>query len=368
MARPIYHVLSRGEKLGAVVYPKNAFKLKALFAHLFTNRTTTVDGTRYLVNQGTDGVDAVMHTGQGVYSNGIDDELLVSGYIAQYIHWKDGVFTVTEINNTVTDYNLISAAGIYQWALLTNTTLTTTELSNIEQNPELALYWDNDVLTSDYFDTTKVFEWYPFTENVSAGGYYRNHALPIPSNLFDGFTTVQASWTDNLDGSYTGLNVSDFGLRDLRVDFGFALINYVLDFKVKNYSRGNIGNFGNALAIPISITEDGQYRAVLKGNTTVLTLFGFDNFTGILYDIKVYPLASSGLTPLANWTPTTSTNAQQLTTGYQCALQELGSFGLPINPVTIDVKADSLADAQAQFTSENGLTLTDNAGTLELYK
>lgn len=342
----------------------------AKFAHLFTNKTTTVGDTRYLVNQG-EGANAVMHTGQGVYSNGNDNSLLISGYIAQYIHWKDGVFTVTEINANVTDYNLIANSGIYQWALLTNTALTATELNNIKQNPELALYWNNGVLTSDYFDIAKVFEWYPMTENVSAGGYYRNHALPAPINLisddFNDFTLT--TWV--IDGDSISIDTT-LGWQKARYDLPKPLVggDYLFDIEITSLTAGELsigmvksGNGYESITPKLTFTIAGSYKiyaTIPEGVLALYTECRDPGATGTVKTLKAYPLANSGYSPLTNWTKTTSTNAQQLATGYQCALQELDSFGLPTG------KPDGLLHGDGRGYIEGSVALPE-VYELDLY-
>jgi hypothetical protein len=69
-----------------------------------------------------------------------------------------------------------------------------------------------------------------------------------------------------------------------------------------------------------------------------------------------------------NWTSTMHTNVADHSHGIQTALLEQDANGVPTGLATIDVQATDFTDAQTQFSSENGLTLTDNAGTWELTK
>ena len=96
-------------------------------------------------------------------------------------------------------------------------------------------------------------------------------------------------------------------------------------------------------------------------SSTVGIKAAFDN-------VKVHPLTNSSLSTITNYADTMRTNAQALSYGYQNALVEQNAIGVTTGLANIDVKATDFADAQAQFLSENGLTLTDNAGTWEITK
>jgi len=253
--------------------------------------------------------------------------------------------------------------------------LTPAERQAHYNNPEQTLYWDNGVLKSDILDQATIDSmqagngfWYPLTDK---GPYYRNHALPIPGNLVtSAFTPSDATWI--VDGENFTSN-STTGYAYVQADcVNTGVDDVFVEIKISNYVSGSVRiqlSLGDVNADSGVYTSNGVYRVKIAAQSnTVIRVQAVNGFVGEVELINFYPLANSGLTPLVNWTSTTSTNASQLSTGYQCALVEQDAFGLPTNPVTIDVKADSLADAQAQFLSENGLTLTDNAGTLELYK
>jgi hypothetical protein len=62
------------------------------------------------------------------------------------------------------------------------------------------------------------------------------------------------------------------------------------------------------------------------------------------------------------------TNVADHSHGIQTALLDQDANGVPTGLTSIDVQATDFADAQTQFTNENGLTLTDNSGTWELTK
>jgi len=400
------------------------FARRNLFAHLFTNKTTIVDGTRYLVNEGSDGVDAIMHTGHGAYFNGTDNNLEMKSPAGQSItqgtllvhadcngqyytdhnilgnDWNyrieylpqdgsvgirigyqtntvrfyvlpknatnaniavtvtdDGYVTVHSEYASETKFMDAACAFHYTWymasrkvdadfspitghnaTLIPDKVFTREEFLSHYNNPEQTLYWDNGVLKSSILDQATIDSmqagngfWCPMTENISAGGYYRNHALAMPTNTLPSETpdVIQAVWTDNLDGSFTcsvGTGRDLQWLGDASLD-----LPYIVEVEIFNYSAGSLYAWGGG-AVAVG-SANGFYRVLISGNVSgrYLTLYSLNgNFVGSIRNIKVYPLANSGLAPLVNWTSTTSTNASQLTTGYQCALQELDSFGLPI--------------------------------------
>jgi len=82
---------------------------------------------------------------------------------------------------------------------------------------------------------------------------------------------------------------------------------------------------------------------------------------------QVYDLATKTTKTITNWSASVHSNYTP-NGGYQNALITQDANGSHTGLATIDVEADTFLDAQTQFTDENGLTLTDNAGQWEIAK
>lgn len=284
-----------------------------------------------------------------VVTNFQDFSLYANGEFAKAIttpsYYKPASFNYIAARNGSACYT-----GILDYCTIIPKALTAQEISNHCNNPEQTLYWDNGTLKSDILDQATIDSmqagngfWYPLTENVSAGGYYRNHALPMAVNkVSDDFSLwfqPSGGWTVNADGSATMAFIDSWTPLGYEIE-GFIQQDYIIEFELTDVTGSvrcaSLPSDYNAAQIGIvisSITSNGVYRA-LHNSTNSVIAFGRQYNEGggscTVKSVKVYPLANSGLTPLTNYTETTSTNAQQLTSGYQCALQELDPFGLPI--------------------------------------
>jgi hypothetical protein len=180
---------------------------------------------------------------------------------------------------------------------------------------------------------------------------------------------------------------------------GYAQASTVVDFSITNMyfaSRGNVGHFSKVifrsainlpeysftqqdLAAHLQNPERTVYleNGVLKsdilpqvtldkmaaGNGFAYLMTENENCSGYLTDI-----CTNTTSAVENWSSTMHTNVADHSHGIQTALLEQDANGVPTGLATIDVQATDFTDAQTQFSSENGLTLTDNAGTWELTK
>ena len=172
---------------------------------------TLSDGTRELVNSGTSATNAVLKTGQGLFFDGTSQYIELNGYVAQLIYFKDGVFTVNEINATLTGYqfglanggNGIAIVGAVSMLLASPSTFDSTTLDLIKNNPEKSIYRENGVLKSaflpqatlDAMEAGNGFA-YLMNENTSASDYATDISKPMPSNLVvnGGFDVNYDNW------------------------------------------------------------------------------------------------------------------------------------------------------------------------------
>jgi hypothetical protein len=180
---------------------------------------------------------------------------------------------------------------------------------------------------------------------------------------------------------------------------GYAQGSTVVNFTTTDMylaSRGNVGNFSqvifrSAINLPeYSFTqqdfaahlqnpertvylENGTLKSdilpqatldsMAAGNGFAYLMTENENCSGYLTDI-----CTNTTSAVENWSSTMHTNVADHSHGVQTALLEQDANGVPTGLATIDVQATDFTDAQTQFSSENGLTLTDNAGTWELTK
>lgn len=429
----------------------------ALFAHLFTNKTTTIDGTRYLVNQG-EGENAVMHTGQGVYfagdnhlktgikpnTNGDITVLMTAsvsnianatawgvlktrnfllglreteavfaagGLTARHTHGLsvgDTVETACVYDKTNNEIRLYingqlvaseqgSLVGqlyiqdIYIGAFNANGSLTNfangvhgnfyylTEALTGEQvlahynKPENTLYWDSGLLSSEVFNVSNAVMWLPFSDKEGTLEYKRNHIFPITSeNLVDITTPTYPSsdWAHVGDAVYD-INTSTFSSISWLLPDDF-LAPYAVEFEITQYVSGELRGY-NQGGLQGSVVSGIGHKSLtlITGDTvTRLGITARGSFVGQIKMLRIYPLADNEMLPLINWTSSTTTNASQLTTGFQTVLVEQDNLGLPIALKTYNIQVaegGTLIDLN-NAANPQGLNFVDNAGTLEVYK
>jgi hypothetical protein len=111
------------------------------------------------------------------------------------------------------------------------------------------------------------------------------------------------------------------------------------------------------------ILPQATLDSMAAGNGFAYLMTENENCSGNLTNI-----CTNTTSAVINWSSTMHTNVADHSHGIQTALLEQDANGVPTGLTSIDVQATDFADAQTQFSSENGLTLTDNAGTWELTK
>jgi hypothetical protein len=111
------------------------------------------------------------------------------------------------------------------------------------------------------------------------------------------------------------------------------------------------------------ILPQATLDSMAAGNGFAYLLTENENCNGNLTNI-----CTNTTSAVENWSSTMHTNVADHSHGIQTALLEQDANGVPTGLTSIDVQATDFADAQTQFSSENGLTLTDNAGIWELTK
>jgi hypothetical protein len=109
------------------------------------------------------------------------------------------------------------------------------------------------------------------------------------------------------------------------------------------------------------ILPQATLDSMAAGNGFAYLMTENENCSGYLTDI-----CTNTTSAVENWSSTMHTNVADHSHGVQTALLEQDANGVPTGLATIDVQATDFTDAQTQFSSENGLALTDNEGTLEL--
>jgi hypothetical protein len=109
------------------------------------------------------------------------------------------------------------------------------------------------------------------------------------------------------------------------------------------------------------ILPQATLDSMAAGNGFAYLMTENENCSGYLTDI-----CTNTTSAVINWSSTMHTNVADHSHGIQTALLDQDIFGVPTGLTSIDVQAKDFADAQTQFSNENGLALTDNEGTLEL--
>ena len=383
----------RGFNIGTSMFHKpsigrsfvKGFNLKKIiqFLHKFTNQTTTIAGERYFVNEGTNGIDALMHFGQGLRTNSIDQGFSVDLVAGSFLYVKDSVLTHEEI--TTPETRVID--GEHIWQNLINTpsfVFSAPQIESHRQNPENTLYWDNGVLKSDILEQETIGSmqagngfWYPMTEQTTAGAYLRNHALPFDVSDVPDFNVFE---TRSLTVTPLGGSTYEFNSVDLWHVLRFAVSStartgyQVVEFEITEYTSGvlrpqlmDFADKNQLLAnFVLTINETGVYRLVAYaedyGYVRFLSVGNHGGFVGKIKILNTYALENSTLTPITNYSDTMRTNAQQLTTGYQTALVELDDFGLPIG------KPDGLLYGDGRgYINTNGMLRVDGDFYLDVY-
>jgi hypothetical protein len=256
-------------------------------------------------------------------------------------------------------------------------------------NPEQTLYRENGVLKSAFLPQATLDDMeagngfaYLMNENVSAGAYVTDICKPFSSNLIinGGFDTDTNGWfqtggatitSDNGRLKIVGTESNSRVNSDSQPTLN-AGIEYICEFYAENVDGSNarLVLFSNGYTEnkQANVTYAGWYRFAFTPTATGTGEIWAMSGIGTTYfdNIRVYE--NTNLSTITNYADTMRTNAQALPYGYQNALVEQDAFGVTTGLASIDVKADDFADAQAQFLSENGLTLTDNAGVWEITK
>jgi hypothetical protein len=119
--------------------------------------------------------------------------------------------------------------------------------------------------------------------------------------------------------------------------------------------------------------ENGVLKSDILPQATLDLMAAGNGFAYLMTDNEgsngnLTNICTNTTSPVENWSSTMHTNVADQSHGIQTALLDQDSFGVPTGLATIDVQATDFTDAQTQFSSENGLTLTDNAGSWELTK
>jgi hypothetical protein len=248
------------------------------------------------------------------------------------------------------------------------------------QNPERTVYLENSVLKSDILPQATLDSMaagngfaYLMTENISSRGYLTDITKTKADNLLtDPLTQIDANSAftklDAINGVYS-INTTSY--KDLRFSIsGYTEQFIVVEWEIFDYVGGDFFinlDGGTSVVNSYAVSGNGFHRKVLYNtdNTRVdLSTHGY--FNGSIRNIYVAPLNNSNIAAVENWSSTMHTNVADHSHGIQTALLDQDIFGVPTGLTSIDVQAKDFADAQTQFSNENGLALTDNEGTLEL--
>jgi hypothetical protein len=365
-------------KFGSPLQKAIAFLLK------FTNQATTnaATGVRELVNTGTNGVNATIYGGQGLDGAG-STLTIATGYThngttpftyrrwAELVGWEHFIFTGTGdvshyINTVVQADVLLSSLDLSTIAigqriekdyLLVEQVFTTADILADYLNPEKTAYWVGSTFTSDISGVaTSTVYWYPFCDNVNSVDqnnihYSANACLPRPANAVTngGFDTdtdwSKSAWWTISGGVATMPNTDTFYPLESSGHTFTAEIKYTIEFEVLAITGAFGIRLSNGGDTPVgyvnqSITTTGLYRLSVTPsidcNTIAFARGAPDSFASFTIDnVKVYPYAGSGLTPINGMTTTTPrTNAAQIQYGLQMPLLTYDAFGVPTGLVT----------------------------------
>jgi hypothetical protein len=178
---------------------------------------------------------------------------------------------------------------------------------------------------------------------------------------------------------------------------GYAQASTVVNFSITNMylaSRGNVNRFSQAIfrsAINLpeySFTqqdlaahlqnpertvylENGTLKSDILPQATLDSMAAGNGFAYLMTENEnsngnLTNICTNTTSAIENWSSTMHTNVADHSHGIQTALLDQDANGVPTGIATIDVQAADFADAQTQFSNENGLSLTDNEGILEL--
>jgi hypothetical protein len=190
------------------------------------------------------------------------------------------------------------------------------------------------------------------------------------------------------EGIHTCMYEGQIGYAQADTGFAFAATNMYLA------SRGNAGSFSqvifrSAINLPeYSFTqqdlaahlqnpertvylENGTLKSDILPQVTLDKMAAGDGFAYLMTENEncngnLTNICTNTTSSVVNWSSTMHTNVADRSHGIQTALLEQDANGVPTGLTSIDVQATDFADAQTQFSNENGLALTDNEGTLEL--
>lgn len=281
-------------------------------------------------------------------------------------------------NGSVTNYHSGYQSGFYYIPAK----VTAQEVLAHCNNPVDTLYKVNGVLTSglpsitqDVLDAMVAGQgrWYPMTE-LCKGNAVKNHLYGDTVSELSDFSTPDIMTSDIVNegaGRYS-FNTTEF--RTLGFDLQPASGAKVVEFEITSYTSGVIRTvlIGSTNDSTSDLTEEGVYRITLDTDSITsvrfLTIGSLGGFVGVVKVNSVYTPLDFHFNLINGSLETTHTGTQEQSTGYQTAFVNQDQFGLPLGKTVIDVEAVDLENAQAQFLSENGLTLIDNAGDLEITK
>jgi hypothetical protein len=262
------------------------------------------------------------------------------------------------------------------------------------QNPERTVYLENGVLKSDILPQVTLDKMaagtgfaYLMTENENSNGYLRNLAISDSLALLD---NVSSDWiagrgnstiTYDADGVIATKSTTTTFAPAIQLSGIEAFKPIVIELEIENPS--NLTVYPRA-GDSQEMTGGGVVTLIPESNETYIKVLG--SFTpdvdylwvglavvggSIGQSVKITKCRAFYLTdnyyqPVENWSSTMHTNVADYSHGIQTALLDQDANGVPTGLASIDVQADDFADAQTQFSNENGLALTDNEGILEL--
>jgi hypothetical protein len=374
------------------------------FTYVFDGTAyTDVNGDRYLENvSGTQDIKLV--SGRGLEFNGVDQYIELNGYVNQLIYFKDGVFTVDVIDSVLSGYqfgvnnggNGIVISGVVNTFIASPIEFDAATLEQIRLNPERTVYLENGVLKSDILPQATLDSMaasngfaYLMTENESCNGYLRNLATSDSLALLD---NVSSDWiagrgkstiTYDADGVIATKSTTTTFAPAIQLSGIEAFKPIVIELEIENpnnmlvYPRAGDSQEIKSGGVVTLITQTNESYINVLGSFTpdvdylwvgLVVVGGSTGQSVKITKCRAFYLTDNYYQPVENWSSTMHTNVADQSHGIQTALLDQDSFGVPTGLATIDVQATDFTDAQTQFSSENGLTLTDNAGTWELTK
>jgi hypothetical protein len=363
---------------------------------------TDASGERFLEDvSGTQDIKLV--SGRGLQFNGVDQYVELNGYVNQLIYFKDGVFTVDVIDSVLSGYqfglnnggNGIVISGVVNMFIATPIEFDAATLEQIRLNPERTVYLENGVLKSDILPQATLDSMaasngfaYLMTENESCNGYLRNLATSDSLALLD---NVSSDWiagrgkstiTYDADGVIATKSDASTFAPAIQLSGIEAFKSIVIELEIENPSNLTVyPRTGDSQEI-----KNGVVNLIPQSNESYINVLGsftpYEDYLWIglvvvggsvgqsvkITKCRVFYLTDNYYHPVENWSSTMHTNVADHSHGIQTALLDQDANGVPTGLTSIDVQAADFTDAQTQFSSENGLTLTDNAGAWELTK